>query len=237
QLRRARCAHNQRRFQFMRLQRIDRLQPIYFVGYQSAQRYAVAIQNAVAGEGGYFVAGQYGTDQIERICGADADELFVAFELAYAAQCGECVGQRELFTGDAGDEAAAADFAARFHAAQYAQNVAPRRQPVGFASEQTPENYAVATQQRERYVFERIVIWLAAGPNKRPAPRILNAEHGGAVAALGITQWLALFQWQQQCANAGKAVGGDAAERDQLAERFFEFARQQSGAIDDFIEE
>src|SRR5690606_39731854 len=103
----------------MRLQRIDRLQPIYFVGYQSAQRYAVAIQNAVAGEGGHFAAGQYGTDQIEWVGGADADELFVAFEFAYAAQCGECVGQRELFTGDAGDEAAAAAFASRFHSTPY----------------------------------------------------------------------------------------------------------------------
>ena len=49
---------------------------------------------------------------------------------------------------EAGDEAAAADLAARLEPAVDAQQVAPRRQPVGLALEQAPEHDAVALQQR-----------------------------------------------------------------------------------------
>jgi len=63
------------------------------------------------------------------------------------AEGGDGFGEGELFAGHAGDEAAAADFAARFEAAVDAGQFAPGG-GVRFAGEQAAEDDAVSLPQR-----------------------------------------------------------------------------------------
>ena len=113
--------------------------------------------------------------------------------LRTCAQRADRFGQRELFARQAGDEAPAADLAARFQPVVDAQQFAPRRQPCGFAFEQAPADHAVAAQQGARDVFDRLRVRALAlagiavrrkrRPRQRPAPRILDAEQRRAPSA------------------------------------------------------
>src|SRR5204863_6654571 len=98
------------------------------------------------------------------------------------AQHADRVGERVLLARKAGDKTAAADFAARFETAVDAQQVAPRRQPGGFALQQTPEHDSVAAQQSAREMLDGFgrVGRGAAAAGKRPAPGILHAKAGAA---------------------------------------------------------
>ena len=118
----------------------------------------------------------------------------------------------------AGDKTAAADLDARFETAVDAQQVAPRRQPGGFALEEAPEHNAVAAQQGAREMldgFGRLGRGAAAA-GERPAAGILHAEDGAAAARA------ALVVRDDQRAHAGKAVRGHETERDQFAERLLD---------------
>jgi len=88
---------------------------------QRGDAYAIAQGDAVADQSGHLLARQDRPEHIERIDGANADELPVGRALAYVAQQGERFGQRELFAGKAVDEAAASNETARFQTMEYAQ--------------------------------------------------------------------------------------------------------------------
>ena len=86
------------------------------------------------------------------------------------AQSLDGFGERELFAGHAGDEAAAADFAARFEAAVDAGQLAPRS-GVRFAREEAAEDDAVASQQRAGLRLDGFfaVDVARSGSDQRPA--------------------------------------------------------------------
>ena len=89
----------------------------------------------------------------------------VAADLAQAL---DRLGQRELFAAHAGDEAAAADLAARFEPAVDARQLAPRR-GVRLAREQAAEDDAVAAEEHARLHLDRVVGICASPVTMRPA--------------------------------------------------------------------
>ena len=86
----------------------------------------------------HLVAGEHGADEVQRIERGQAHQRAVVRALAHGAQGADRFGQRELLARQARDEASAADFAAGFEPVVDAQQLAPRRQPGGFAFEQAP---------------------------------------------------------------------------------------------------
>src|SRR5262249_6170689 len=139
---------------------------------------------------------------------------------------------RELLTGKAGYEPAAADFAARLQPAKDAEHIAPRRQPIRLALEQAPEHDAAAPQRRARRVLDRLRRhWCAplrrSAPGERPSPRVLDAEERRAPPAAGAGDRLALLGGNEQRAQSGEAVGIDEAERHELGERLLDLRAQQ----------
>ena len=73
-------------------------------------------QHAVVGVGGDAVAGNEDAGEIERVGGSDPDGRGQRFQAPGCAQGFDRVGQGVLLAGQAADETAAADFAARFEA-------------------------------------------------------------------------------------------------------------------------
>lgn len=145
--------------------------------------------------------------------------------------------QRELLAGEAGDEAAAADLAARLEPTIDAQEVAPGRQPGRLAREKAPEDDAVAAQERPREMLDRLGVGPGriAGrprpPRQRPAPRVLHAEHRAPPPASP------LLGGDEKRAQPREAVGGDEAERDQLGERLLDLRRQEPRRLHQLVEE
>src|SRR3546814_13809460 len=76
------------------------------------------------------------SDWSSDVCSSDL--LAVMGALADLAQRTDGIRQGELFAGDAGDEATAADLATCFQSVVDAQQLTPRWQPAGFAFEQAP---------------------------------------------------------------------------------------------------
>src|SRR4051794_41814762 len=92
-------------------------------------------------------------------CAADLAHFFDGF------------GERELFAGDAGDEAAAADLAAGFEPAVAAGELAPRR-GVRLAGEEAAEDDSVAAEERPGLRVE-------VGPRLREDRPAAGAAGGG----------------------------------------------------------
>ena len=161
----------------------------------------------------------------------------------HLAQHADRFGQRELLAGEAGDEAAAADLAARFEPAIDAQQVAPRRQPGGLALEQAPEHDAVAAQQRAREVLDRLGLglrrrWRGRGRRasaQRPASSMPNSavRRRRRPPAIGLRS----SDGTSSARKPAEAVGGHEAERDQLGQRLLDLGAQQAGAVDQLVEE
>ena len=173
---------------------LQRLEELHLAAREQRDRQAVAVEHAVAGE--RRRASGPGVRMPTRLSGSapDSETQVVRGRLApRLAQRADRIRQRELLAGEARDEPAAADLAARLEPAIDAQQVAPRRQPVGLALEQAPEHDAVAEQQSARDVLDRLGPalrpgWRRPGPvRERPAARILHAEQQrrGAGAAAG----------------------------------------------------
>src|ERR1051325_436044 len=113
---------------------------------------AVAVGDAVAGDGADALAAGENAGEVERIGGADDVQNVIGRGAADLAQFLDRLGQRELLAGHAGDEAAAADLAARVAAAVDARQVAPRR-GVGLARGELAEDDAVAAKEDARLQF------------------------------------------------------------------------------------
>jgi hypothetical protein len=93
----------------------------------------------------------------------EAHQRIVGGSAPHVAHLRDRVRQRELLAGEAGDEAAAADLAARFEAAIDANEIAPLRQPRRLALEQAPADDAVAAQQDARDMLDRVGVGPGCG--------------------------------------------------------------------------
>ena len=103
---------------------------------------AVAVADFAAGDGGDAVARDDDADEVEWVGGGDGDEVGRVAGTG-GAEGLDCFGEGELFAAEAGDEAAAADFAAGFEAAEDVEEFAPLG-GVGFAGEKVAEEDSVA---------------------------------------------------------------------------------------------
>ena len=147
---------------------------------------------------------QHRAGEARRVAGTDADPLRAGRRLAtLAPKLRQGLGQGELLAGQAGDEAAAPDLAARFQALQDADEAPPGGQPTRLALEQAPADDAVAAQQRPGDVFDGVGVSVGvcsgvgsggrpipASPDQGPAPGILDTGPGrSATPVSASTGW------------------------------------------------
>src|SRR5262249_26743923 len=160
----------------------------------------------------------------------------------HLAQEPDRLGQRELLAREAGDEAAAANLAARLETAVDAKEIAPRRQPRRLALEHAPEDDAVAAQERACKMLDRGGLGLRRARCRRIRPRtagegpaagILHGEGGAAAPERGA----ALLRRHEQRAEAGEAVARDEADGDELGQCLLDFGPQEAGPVDHLVEE
>src|SRR3569623_2854444 len=123
--------------------RTQRLQRLELPRDQRRGRHAGAEQYSVARKCRNLGAGGQDAGEIERIGGGEGDEFAPRGPLARVAQTADRFGQCELFPRVALHETAAAQLAARLHAAVDVAQFAPRRQ-LAFALEYLSEHHAVA---------------------------------------------------------------------------------------------
>ncbi len=125
-----------------------------------------------------------------------------------------------------------ANFAARFEPSIAAQQIAPGRQPLGFARNQPPEHHAVTAQQRACDVFDDVGAFRCAPfSRQRPAAGVFDAEQRRAAQALlpveprlkacrGMAA--APIGRHQQGPQATEAIGIDQPLRNKLGERLLD---------------
>src|SRR5215469_1099852 len=122
---------------------VEGFEELHLASGEQRDRQTVAIEEAIAGQGGKLWSGCQDAGEVQRIGAGKRDPDACRGLAAHLAKHADRVGERELLAGKAGDKAAAADFAARFQATIDAQQVAPRRQPGGLALQQPPEHNPV----------------------------------------------------------------------------------------------
>ena len=113
---------------------------------------AVAVDDLFAGNGGNAVAGNDDSDEVDGIGGGYGDNG-LAFAGAGGPEGLDGFGEPVLFAAEAGEEAAATDFAASFEAAEDVEEVAPFG-GVGFAGEEVAEEDSIADEQHLCKGFE-----------------------------------------------------------------------------------
>ena len=107
---------------------------------------AVTEEDAVLWRCGDTVARGEDADEVERVGGADRDQLACLGLAARFAKGGDRFGEGVLLTGEAGDEAATADQALCFQPSVHAEQRVPRWQ-VAFAIEDAAEDDAPAVEE------------------------------------------------------------------------------------------
>jgi hypothetical protein len=90
-------------------------------------RYTVPKQDTIAGESRNAIPGRNDAGEIQRIRSAQPDQLSPSFQPANRSELSHRFGQRELFSGNAGDETAPSNFAACLEPAVDHQELAPGR--------------------------------------------------------------------------------------------------------------
>jgi hypothetical protein len=113
---------------------------------------AVAVQDLFAWDGRSAFAGDNDAGQVHGVGGRDRKDGG-AFAGPGGAERFHSFGEGVLFANEAGDEAASADLAASFEAAEDVEEVAPFG-GVGFAGEQVAEEDAVAGEELAGEGFE-----------------------------------------------------------------------------------
>ena len=163
---------------------------------------------------------------------------------ARLAQQRDRLGRGVLLAAEAGDEAPAADLAARLEAPAAHQQVAPRRQPLGLAREQPPEHHAPAAQQRPHQVLDELLAPSVIGPggrvrarDPRPAPGGIHPEERDASAPAAPAERPAAVGGHEERAQPREAVGIDEAERHELTEGLLGLRGQERAPRRDLIEE
>ena len=181
------------------------------------------------------------------------------FGLACAdiAQQADGFGRRVLLARETRDEASAANLAARFEAAAAHEQVAPRRQPVGFGDDELPENDAPAAQQRAHDVLDGFVIACRVrcgrrrrllglrSARKRSMGRRTSAQRPESAMPNSAMRRRRRAAAAVTCADptaraaraARRSCRSSRAQRDELGERLFDLRRQQPRALDDLVEE
>ena len=101
-------------------------------------------------------AGGDDAGEVERVGRGHGVERAGGRRAPHLAQHRHGVGQRVLLARHAGDEAAAANLAARFETAVDARELAPRRRG-GLAGQQPPEHDPVAPQQAPRLALDGVL--------------------------------------------------------------------------------
>src|SRR5439155_10639148 len=110
---------------------VEGFEELYLAAREQRDRQAVAVEETVSRQGGEPWPGRQDAREVERV-GAGERHPGTRWRFAAGlAQHADRIGKRELLTGEAGDETAAADLAARLEAPVDAQQVAPWRQPRG----------------------------------------------------------------------------------------------------------
>jgi len=119
-------------------------------------RHAIDEDERVAVQGRDAGAGGDDSGEVERVGGGDAHGLAGARTAAHGPKRVDGLRQRVLLADEAGDEAAAAQDAARLHAAQRAHDVAPG-DGERLAGDDVAEDDAVAQQQLRRDALGQLV--------------------------------------------------------------------------------
>src|SRR5262249_49881762 len=114
----------------------------------------VEVGDEAAGDGGDAFAGDDDSYQVERIGGGNCDGFAGGLLIARGAEGFDGDGGRELFAREAGEEAAAANFAAIVEAAESQEHLAPTRED-GFAGEEFAEDNSVAIEEHAAGGLER----------------------------------------------------------------------------------
>ena len=115
-------------------------------GTASSNRQPILEDDAVGAHRGDPRPGQQDAREIKRVGGGDAHDFRRTLATAHAAQLINGFGKRVLLSRETGDEASTARGAARFHAAQRPDDVAPR-QGDRLARYDVAEDHAPAHQQ------------------------------------------------------------------------------------------
>ena len=113
---------------------------------------AVAVEDLFAGDGGDAVAGDDDAGEVDGVGGGYGDDGG-AVAVTGGAEGVDGFGEGVLFAAEAGDEAAAADLAAGFEAAEDVEEIAPLG-GVGLAGEEIAEEDAVAGEEKAGEGFE-----------------------------------------------------------------------------------
>ena len=188
--------------------------------------------------------GRDDAEQIQRIGARERDVAAGVRPAARLAQQRHGLGRGVLLAREAGDEAAAANLAARLQAAAAHQDVAPRRQPRRLARQQPPENHAPAPQQRAHHVLDGLLAGPLRTAAQRGGARAPSARHrpwrtarcGACAGRRGPT--LGRAGRPAPAARAGRrSCRSSPAERHELGERLLRFGRQHADAVGDLVEE
>ena len=110
------------------------------------------VEDLLAGDCGDAVAGNDNTGEVHGICGGYRDDGGTVAG-AGGAKGFDGFGESVLFAAEAGEEAAAANFAAGFKAAEDVEEVAPFG-GVGFAGEEVAEEDSIAGEELAGEGFE-----------------------------------------------------------------------------------
>ena len=130
-----------------------------FGGSNSVERVAVLVAgctvaevNAAAGDGCGAVAGDKDADEVAGVGRGESGRTVIG-RIALQAEAFNGFGKRVLLAGEAGNEATAANVAARLETSQHAEEVTPLG-GVRFALEQVTEEDAVALEEHAGGGFE-----------------------------------------------------------------------------------
>jgi hypothetical protein len=165
--------------------------------------------DSAAGDSGDAVSGDENAGEVERVGGGYRDRGFVGAGGLLGAGFAEAVrsfGESILLAEGSGDEAAAADLASGFEAAEDGEQVAPLG-GVGFAGEEFAEEDAVTAEQD-------------AGVRVYGCVGLFGCGDGGGGRSLGLLQiprlrsetWGTRRDGEKRPAAGGGAGGGSFAE-------------------------
>ncbi len=218
---------------------IRRDEKFHLAASKEGYGYSILVKQAVAGERRQLRARCQNADEVQRV-GARERNCFACRRRAPdLAQFACRFWQSELLAGKSRNKSAAANFSARLEPSIDMQQVSPWGQPSGFSLEQPPEDDTVTQQQGAGHMLGGFRFLLRQSNDakipagERPPSRMFHARCVRLAAASG-SRRLAL-RWQEQRAQPGKTIGGNAANRHKLGYRFFGLRPQEARAFSELV--
>ena len=190
---------------------------------------AVTTRHPVAAGGTHSVSGSDDAGEVERVGGRNDGEGTRSRRASNLAQRLNRLGQRELFPGHPGHEAAAANLAASLQSPIDARQLAPRR-GVRLARQQPSKNDAVPFQQRPGLMFDRVVARARASSCRTAAQRPAKLARRSCLNSPPCAV-------ATRSREAGESVGDRKSGSDQNAHRLPEPVVIERHAGRDFVEE